>query len=55
MDPTAHISPIDLFYYLNEAEPLTDDQREHLKHCPECQDLLEQFETYIDHSMIPAA
>jgi hypothetical protein len=55
MDPTSHIPSVTLFHYLIHAMPLTEDEQQHLKTCSYCQSVLDEFDTYIDHSMIYAA
>ena len=55
MDPTSHIPSVTLFHYLIHAMPLTEDEQQHLNTCSYCQSVLDEFDTYIDHSMIYAA
>ena len=55
MDPTSHIPPVVLFYYLNRAIPLSRDEKQHLNTCSVCQSVLDDFDTYIDPGMIHAA
>jgi hypothetical protein len=55
MDPTSHIPPVTLFHYLIHAMPLTDDEQQHLKTCPHCKSVLDEFDTYVDPRMIHAA
>jgi hypothetical protein len=55
MDPTSHIPPVVLFYYLNNGMPLTQDENEHLRTCSVCQSVVDDFNTYIDPGMIHAA
>ena len=54
MDPTSHIPPVTLFHYLIHAMPLTDDEQQHLKTCPHCKSVLDEFDTYIDPGIIHA-
>lgn len=55
MDPTSHISSVTLFHYLIHAMPLSDEERQHLQTCLYCQSVLDEFDTYIDPTMIHAA
>ena len=55
MDRTSHISSVTLFHYLIHAMPLSDDERNHLAECYECQSVLEEWDTYVDPGMIHAA
>jgi len=55
MDPTSHVSSVKLFYYLADAMPLSDDEHYHLDHCSYCQSLVEEYQPYINSSMIRAA
>jgi hypothetical protein len=55
MDPSSHIPQVTLFHYLIHAMPLSDDERAHLENCSYCQSILDEWETYIDPSMIQAA
>jgi len=47
MDPTSHISPVKLFYWLMDAMTLTEDERFHLVHCAVCQSLVEEYKGYV--------
>jgi hypothetical protein len=55
MDPTSHIPLVKLFHHLIHAMPLTEGEQQHLKICSHCRSILDEFDTYIDHSMIHAA
>jgi hypothetical protein len=55
MDPTSHIPSVTLFYYLISVIPLTGADLLHLENCAQCQDLVDEFKTYIDPDMIRAA
>ena len=55
MDPTSHISSVTLFHYLIHAMPLSDEERDHLNKCSYCQNVLDEFDTYIDPGKIHAA
>jgi len=55
MDPTSHIPPVTLFHYLINAMPLSESERDHLKNCPYCQSILEEWDKYINPEMIHAA
>jgi hypothetical protein len=55
MDPTSHISSVTLFHYLIHAMPLSPEEKGHLDVCSQCQSVLEEYNTYIDPSMIRAA
>jgi len=47
MDPTSHIPPVKLFHYLIHAMSLSEDERDHLEKCSQCQVVLEELERYI--------
>jgi hypothetical protein len=55
MDPTSHISSVTLFHYLIRAMPLSPEEKRHLDDCAKCQSVVEEYNTYIDASMIRAA
>jgi hypothetical protein len=50
-DPTPHIPFVTFFQYVIGAAPLSDDKRNHLENCAECQAIAEEL-TDTDQGMI---
>ena len=51
IDPTPHIPFVTFFQYLVQAAPLSDDKRNHLENCAECQAIAEEL-THTDRGVI---
>lgn len=51
MYPTPHIPFVTFFQYLLQAAPLSDDERNHLENCAECQAIAEEL-THTDRGVI---
>jgi hypothetical protein len=50
-DQTPHIPFVTFFHYLLQAVPLSDDKRNHLENCAECQGIAEEL-THTDRGII---